>query len=291
RPLPAGLAARRVGVPAAFRSQDLSLEDFLEITARFVDAFPCRERPLVVVGLRTAGSYFAPLVRAVLAGRGCADVAAGTLRPRRGVARGDRAVLERAALRGALALVVDEPPDTGGTVSAVVALLRRSGLPDDRVVALLPTHPSRRDWQTGSEAMPLAGMRLLTLEPEAWHKVRSFATERVEERLQEYFHPRGYTGCSVLASPAAERFNEQLASGSEQKFHTRLKRVDAVSLIAADGRHERRYVLAKSVGRGWLGYHAFLAAQALCEFVPPVLGLRDGLLFTEWLPQDQGRPL
>ena len=35
----------------------------------------------------------------------------------------------------------------------------------------------------------------------------------------------------------------------------------------------------------WLGYHAFLAGHRLAGFVPPVLGLRDGVLYSEWLPQ------
>ena len=51
-----------------------------------------------------------------------------------------------------------------------------------------------------------------------------------------------------------------------------------------------RYVLAKSVGWGWLGYHAFLAGTRLAGFVPPVLGLRDGILYMEWVP-DSGRGL
>jgi len=44
-------------------------------------------------------------------------------------------------------------------------------------------------------------------------------------------------------------------------------------------------VLAKSVGWGWLGYHAFLAGHRLAGFVPPILGLRDGILYMEWIPQ------
>ena len=47
----------------------------------------------------------------------------------------------------------------------------------------------------------------------------------------------------------------------------------------------KRAFLAKSVGTGYLSYHAFLTANRLSEFVPPLLGLRDGLLFTEWIPQ------
>jgi hydroxymethylpyrimidine pyrophosphatase-like HAD family hydrolase len=57
---------------------------------------------------------------------------------------------------------------------------------------------------------------------------------------------------------------------------------------AGGGKEIRRvFVLAKSVGWGWLGYHAFQAGLELQEFVPPVLGLRDGILFTKWLSQDE----
>src|SRR6202035_5493144 len=68
--LPAELLAGRIRVPAAFRTQDLTHHDILELTSRFAALFPDRERRLRVVGLRTAGSYFAPLVRAALALRG-----------------------------------------------------------------------------------------------------------------------------------------------------------------------------------------------------------------------------
>src|SRR6185312_804268 len=51
---------------------------------------------------------------------------------------------------------------------------------------------------------------------------------------------------------------------------------------------ETRYVLAKSVGCGFYAYPAFLAGQRLAEFVPDLLGLRDGILYTEWLPQSEG---
>ena len=48
---------------------------------------------------------------------------------------------------------------------------------------------------------------------------------------------------------------------------------------------ETRYVLAKSVGWGWLSYRAFILSERLSRFVPPVLGLRNGFLYTEWRPQ------
>ncbi len=285
------LLARRAKVPAAFRSQDLTHYDVLELTARFAAAFPDRRRPLLIVGLRTAGSYFAPLVRAALAVLGYEDLESVTLRPKKGVAPWERAPLLRCAARRGLALLVDEPPDTGTTLARVVGVLRGAGVPPRDVVALLPIHPSRRVWRSGHDSLPLADVRVLALDPEEWHKQRLLEPELVERQLRPYFRARGYAGVSVVASPAADRFNRHLRLLSEEKYHSRLKRVYEVRLQTGSGPPESRYVLAKSVGWGWLGYHAFLASQCLGEFVPPVLGLRDGILYTEWLPQPEGPAL
>jgi hydroxymethylpyrimidine pyrophosphatase-like HAD family hydrolase len=166
----------------------------------------------------------------------------------------------------------------------VVAILRRARIPTGDIVALLPRHPSRRQWQGGYESLPVSDVRVLTLEPEEWRKGKLLEPEAVEHRLQAYFQPGGYARAAVVPSAAAERFNRHLERISEQKFHSRLKRVYEVQLRHLDGHAETRYILAKSVGWGWLGYHAFLAGQALSGFVAPLLGLRDGILYSEWLP-------
>src|SRR4029077_10816104 len=73
-----------------------------------------------------------------------------------------------------------------------------------------------------------------------------------------------------------------LISLSEEKSQNRLKRVYEVHLRKGTSRREVRFVIAKSVGWGWLSYHAFLAGEKLAGVVPPVLGLRNGLLYSEW---------
>ena len=70
-----------------------------------------------------------------------------------------------------------------------------------------------------------------------------------------------------------------------EKGHVRFKRIYEVRLEDSADNIETRYVLAKSIGWGWLGYHAFLAADRLSSRIPPALGLRNGILFTEWLPE------
>jgi hypothetical protein len=285
--LPAGLLCRRARVPAAFRSQDLTHHDILELVARFASEFPDRDRSLLVVGLRTAGSYFAPLVRASLGLRGYRAVDVVTLRPKKGIAPSEQAALARCAADHGLALVLDEPPDTGRTLTRGVDLLRRAGVPAADVVLLLPVHPSRRNWNEGPESLPLEGMRVIALPPEDWYKRRLLEVEPVERRMQEIFLARGYAKVKVLQSAATEVFERRLRSLSDERFHTRLKRVYELRLQRRDGGAETRYLLAKSVGWGWLAYHAFLAAEALSGFVPPLLGLREGVLYMEWLPQGE----
>lgn len=285
--LPADFRIRRPRIPAAFRTQDLSHFDILTLARRFAATFPDRRRPILVVGIRTAGSYFGPLLRAYLEREGYQDVDSVTFRPKKGIAWWERERLARLAKRGAVAVLVDEPPDTGGTLATGAGLVRNAGFAASDVVALLPVHPTRRDWASGYEFLPLRGIRVLTLEPDQWHKRRLLEPDAVEGRLAEYFTSRHYSGVSVVASATAAWLNSRMQHLSEEKFHTRLKQIYEVCLRTDNGGVETRYVLAKSVGWGWLGYHAFIAGSRLSEFVPPVLGLRDGILYAEWLAQSR----
>jgi hydroxymethylpyrimidine pyrophosphatase-like HAD family hydrolase len=284
RSRPRKLDRRRLRIPAAFRTQDLTHFDIIALADKLARVHPDRRIPVVAVGLRTAGSYFAPLVRARLAHAGYLDTSWVTIRPKRDLAAWERATLEDVARRGGVAAIVDEPPNTGSTVNKAVGLVRSCGFDPDRQSLLMPIHPTRPDWAQGSAVVPLKGVRILTLEPGEWHKPRSLAAELVQRRIAEYFTARGYTRVRIVPSPTASAFNAKLQDLSEEKFHTRLKRVYEIEVQDDAERSETRYVMAKSVGWGWLGYHAFVVAERLSRFLPPVLGLRDGVLYTEWLP-------
>ncbi len=279
--LPDEVLRRRPRIPAAFRTRDLTPMDILALGRQFAAAFPTRERPVLVVGLRTAGSYFAPLLYASLAAAGYRDLQSVTIRPKKVLGRWEAETLARNARRGALAVIVDEPPVTGATLAKGVALLRKAGFATADVIALLPIHHAWRDWGTRPEALPLSDIRVMSLPPEQWHKHRMLEPQVIEGRLAEYFAARNQSHVRVLANPTAERLNLAL-----QESDGRLKRIYEVRLDDGAARTETRYILAKSVGWGWLGYHALLIGERLAGFVPPLLGLRDGFLYTEWLPQD-----
>ena len=279
------LQRQRPKVPGAFRSKDLTHFDILRLGEKFSAAFPDPQQHVAVIGLRTAGSFFAAVFRAFLHQKGYQNLSCVTLRPKSDVAPWEAARLASSARDGALAVVVDEHPNTGVTFGKTLDLLRRTGFDDSKVIFLFPVHPAHPDWRDVLQSQGLSRIRVLYLEPKEWYKHQLLSPEAVERRLNEYFRACHYRSACLLPSPAAERLNAQLQDLSDDKVLTRLKRVYEVRLETQAGGSETRYVLAKSVGWGWWGYHAFLASERLTKFTPPVLGLRDGILYMEWLPQ------
>lgn len=284
--LPASLLAARPRIPAAFRSQDLTHWDAWRLGGMLAEAYPERQRPWLVVGLRTAGSYFAPLLGGYLRAQGYREVSCVTLRPKLGTGSRERKLLDEGVRRGAMAVMIDEPVFSASTVAKGLACLARAGFAASDVVALFPVHPQRRQWQTGPASLALARIRVLALEPEQWHKHQLLEPEAVRERLLEFLRPQGVVAVELGAGPAAQRAAETLAASLEPGFHCRLKRVYQVRVRYQNGASEERLILAKSAGWGWLGYHAFLAGTRLRAHVPPLLGVRDGILYSEWVDRN-----
>ena len=281
RPLPAAMRAKRVGVPSPFRRLDLTHLDVISLGRRYVRQFPDRSQAILLLGLRTSGSYFAPLLRAFLEAEGFATVAVLTIVPGKGAGRCERQHLKRYARQGYTAVILDDSPHTGGTIFTAFDIARRAGFGANRLKALIPVHPARRNWYR-----PLGNDMVVSLEPEHWHKRSLLTPGAAQDRLAEYFRAQGFISARVVDSSRAAAFNERLSAASSDARGTRLKRIFEVHLESGLGLRETRYVLAKSVGWGWLGYHAFLVGHRLSDHVPSILGLRDGILYTEWIAPD-----
>ena len=277
--LPSAVASRHPRIPAAFRSQDLTHFDVLSLGDKFIQSFPDRARPILVTGLRTAGSYFALLLRAYLESCGFAQVDFVTLRPKAGVSPWEKERIRRSASQNCLALIIDEPVGGGGTVGKGITALTKYGVPRDSIVVLFPVHRNGRNWKSSADAEALHAGYVLTIEHEEWYKHRLVDSGASETLLREYFRQNGW---DAQVEPAgAEHANAYLQAVDEQKYHSRLKHVFHIRL-RRPGAETTRCVLAKSVGWGWLGYHAFLAGMRLAGLVPSVIGLREGILYTEW---------
>ena len=281
-PLPAALQTARVSVPSPFRRLDLTHHDVLALGRRYVAQFPDRARPILLLGLRTSGSYFAPLLRAYLAAQGFATVAVLTMVPGKGAGRRERRALERYAREGYTALILDDSPHTGGTIFTAFDIARRAGFAIDKLKALIPAHPARPDWYK-----PLSNDVVVSLAPAQWYKRSLLMPTAAQARLTEYFRAQGFADVRVVESSRIITLNRGLDETSSDTRGARIKRVFEVHLASPDGRREVRLVLAKSVGWGWLGYHAFLAGYRLSGHVPPILGLRDGILYMEWIAPDE----
>ena len=283
---PESLWNYRPKVPAFFRSRDFAPADCLELGRKFVAAFPEPDRPAIVVGLRTAGSFLAPLLCAYLS-TPLRDTDWAAIRPTKGLAVWERDALRRAARKKARALIVDESIHTGTTVAKAVHLLRETGFSDEDMVILNPVEPAFPDWKHSRTLQCLPKVKVLTLEPTERYKQQLLESEAVEARLNEYFKARGYVETRVAPGATTHDLNLRWQGQPPERVDVRLKRLYKVHLKDAVGASEVRYVLAKSVGWGWLAYHAFHAAEQLAQFVPTVLGLRDGILYTEWFQEGQ----
>jgi len=277
-PVPPSLRTERVGIPSPFQRLDLTHLDVLALGRRLMQRCPDHNKPIVLIGLRTSGSYFAPLIKVMLERNGYGTISLATLEPNKGPSRWEMKALRRFALQGYTGVIVDDPPHSGGTIVLALEIARRAGFRLDNLRVAVPTHPATRD---GLKTLP--GEVVVTLPPDDWHKHELLRHDRVQVQLADYF--RG-TACSVsvVKSERAKRYTAQLRGTSSDERVARLKRVYEIHVQAPDGTTEVSFVLAKSVGWGWLSYHAFLAAHRLAEFVPPLFGLRQGILYTQYIP-------
>ena len=280
--LPAKLLDSRPRIPAAFHAQDLTHFDILTLGDKFISRFPDRRRPVSIVGLRTAGSYFALLLHAHFSSKGYQDVSSTSIRPKSGVGYWESLVLRKAARDKAIVIVIDEPGGTGTTYARAVDQVRKAGIASENIVLLLPVHPTVRDWAEKPGYLRLSRFCILPLNPEEYHKQTLLQLKPVQVQLQQYFQNSQYSEVDVCETDRSARIDARLQAVSEEKSQNRFKKAYEVSLQKKTGERETRFVLVKSVGWGWLSYHSFLAGERLKEYVPPVLGLRNGLLFSEW---------
>ncbi|HEV8265456.1 MAG TPA: HAD hydrolase family protein [Gemmatimonadales bacterium] len=274
--LPERLLQRRLSVPPVLRGHHVTYHDVLSLTERFAASYPDPGRGAVVIAPRSVGSYFAPLVAARLTALGWRHVSWLTIRPEHGLSRWEERSLRALASSDVRVVVVDDPPTVATANRGVFGLLTRLGVARQRM-AFIALLGSAQDSPPDVAAISLAAADC--------YKVRLLAPDPFRELLEEYREERG---ARVVGDAAVDEFNAGARAGLERAFA--LRRPSAWPEPSVER------VLATSVGWGWLGYHAYVAATRLAGFVPGVIGLRHGLLVTEWVggarrqPGDRGLP-
>ena len=260
--LPDRVRSEVLRLPSSFRSFDQHPEDIGELVRRASVRWPDRSRPVVAVGVRTSGSYLAPLAAAYLRAMGYEDVAVVTLRPGVEPSAGARKALERVTAGPGLALVVDDPPVSGRSIARTAARLEKMGAPPAAVVLLLA-------WAGpgGEPPATLGRYPRVDLEWSEWHVQRLLAPGRVACVLEHL--AVGYQVGSCLARPQQE---------AARRGHVQA-RYDVVLLPAATGVVEPAELVVEGTGLGLFGRYALAVSRALGPAVAPVLGFVDGLTY------------
>jgi hypothetical protein len=261
-------------LPSCFQAFDLAPGDIRELVHRFSRAWVARERPLLVVGVRTSGSFMAPLCASFLRLRGYGAVRVLTLRPEHQLLHHEQAIVRALARRDGLALIIDDPPGSGRSVATAV---RRVSLDERSIVLLLPLFG-------GEEALPSALRRYpaILLASDDWAIRSKLTPTSVGDALTRLLDGKVLVaGVQPVAIPARRwpRGHERALFNVEVE---RERGTDAAS------------VLVEGVGIGYYAEHAAAIALALEAHVPEVYGVEEGCLFREWLPEaqraDSGRP-
>ncbi len=270
---------RRMRIPEGFRCQDLAHDDVCSMVDGYMAARDETVTPILLLGLRTAGAYFAPLAAAYLRLSGHLDVSWITIRPKSGVSQRERKNLGQ-KLPNSSVLVIDDHPNSGSTLRLTLETLRRLGTKPEHISIAIPGHPARPDFAMPEETA--RGVRIFVLQPRRQYKAALLSSAWPERLLREYFSERGWQVEAVCENQRTRELNAKLADHLSDGFQVRLKRVFELKLRRDEETRELR-VLAKSTGWGWLSYHAWIASTALAGRVPDALMVRNGFLFCEWI--------
>jgi hydroxymethylpyrimidine pyrophosphatase-like HAD family hydrolase len=282
-PLPEDLLKRRMKINEGFRCQDLTHHDILTLVDRFLESGTHPNTRIIVIGPRTAGAYFAPVVKVYLNEKGFNNVSWMTIRPKLKTTQKEYRQLQLLLTPDAHVILTDDYSNTGLTFRLLQEVLRKHGVAPDRITIFAPIHPARPD-----VSLALNGStKVLTLHHNDLYKANVLDPRSVEMLFRHYLTVPGCTGVSLLEEKEVDRINTKLWDHYKDGFHVRLKRVYQVRLDYQNRESVIKRILGKSVGWGWLGYHAYIAGTGLREFVPEIIGLKNGILFTEWV---EGRP-
>jgi adenine/guanine phosphoribosyltransferase-like PRPP-binding protein/hydroxymethylpyrimidine pyrophosphatase-like HAD family hydrolase len=270
--LPARERTAVVRVPACFHNFDQRPEDLMRLAQRFTDRWPEADRPPLVVGVRTSGSYLAPLLAASLRARGRSQASVMTIRPGRVLLAPERCRVRRQASRGGQVLLIDDPPVTGASIAHAARAVQRLGIANDSIVVVLGLAADSDD-----PPPKLAEYHAVTLASQEWTANLRLDPRAVRSALEE-----------LLDGELELHSLEQLPLGGAgpSRGHRRA-RFRVRGLDRTEGNACQLDVLATTVGCGYLGAHELAVSETLGAFTPRTLGLRDGVLYREWLPGER----
>jgi len=253
-------------LPNCFVSFDQRPEDCFRLAARLAARVGDRRRPIVVVGLRTSGSYLAPLTAAYLRELGFARVESTTVRPGQSWWPDERARLLDAVGGDGVVALVDDPPLTGGHLLQAAAGLEAAGIRKTSIILLL---------QTQNDELPAAldEYDAVLLRGEEWSIHDQLDPASIGRALGDL----GWDG--AIEVDAVTRWAGRRGGTGRRGHEAGLFRVRG-----EDG--SERLVFARGMGLGYFGRHGLAGIDANRDALPAVYGLSRGVLLREWLPEE-----
>jgi hydroxymethylpyrimidine pyrophosphatase-like HAD family hydrolase len=283
---PRSLNASMVRLTHCFRSFDQRPEDCRRIVHRLTARFPDRSRPLLVVGLRTSGSYLGPLCGAFLTMSGY-DVDVMTFRPGQPWLQAEAECVAHAGRDGRLVCLVDDPPRSGTQLAAAAQAFERAGIARGSLVLLCQLFGS-------AESLPasLQAYQTVALGWDQWSVHDGLTRSAVHRTLSRVLPGRrivrgpGVADGDVIVGAVAdvERVGPRPTADPPQRGHvSAVFRAGVVDERTGD--RVDHYVHVRGAGIGYFGAHALAVAGPLSEHLPQIYALENGLLYLDWLPE------
>jgi hydroxymethylpyrimidine pyrophosphatase-like HAD family hydrolase len=271
-------------LPNPFAGFDQLPGDCAELMRRFASRWPDRDRPVLVLGVRTSGTYLAPLQSSALRSLGYRQVEMLTARAGQRWRRSEEDMV-RAAGRGGLVVLTDDPPASGRTLAALAAECVELGVPREAVVLSLGL--------LGPESSlpePLRPYPSVLLPRGEWAIEQRLSPPSVRAALGSLLGGRRLRGpggeaVTVRSVEGVERLDGTPESATAPRRHARGRY--RVRLEGMDGERIDRRVLVRGTGLGRFAGYPRAVAAALREYLPELHGMADGLLYRALPPEDR----
>jgi hydroxymethylpyrimidine pyrophosphatase-like HAD family hydrolase len=276
---PEELLETTVRLPNPFTTFDQRPEDCAELMRRFAERWPDPERPVLVVGVRTSGTYLAPLCRALLIEQGYRRVQMLTIRAGQHWRREEIATLSTCVDDGGLVMITDDPPRSGSVLARVAQEFIDRGVPSGQVVLALQLAGDE-------ESLPkkLRRYGAVLLPRHEWAIEERLSPTAVRSTLERMLMGREIaTSDGKTTHVAAVEEVERLAA-DRPHARSRARVVYRVSIVGQGGSRAEHYAYVCGVGLGYFQDYHRAVAERLRTHLPEIYGIADGLLYRQWLP-------
>ncbi len=260
---PKAVRASLARSPSCFRSFDQHPEDMTRFVDKFVALRGEIRCPILVVGLRTSGSYLAPMCANSFRQAGYVDVHSVSVRPGSRADHGFRRTLAQAAAQNATVVLVDDPPTTGGALRSAAEWLTKAGVRPSHLTLFVPL--------MGAETVPssLKPFDVVTLSLAEWSINDRLSPSSVGAAYAQVHPDASIESVEVTSLP------QPLGRGHVQgRF--RVAGVDTATSTRIDAD-----VIARGVGLGYFGQFDQKVKEALPSWAPTLFGVADGVALWE----------